>query len=236
MRAPEKPRPVVLPPVLFDVGMLEDAGLKVAERRYEPSQTIFMAGDTADKLYLLVEGMVRCFKSYGCFRQATVALIKDSGVFGEFDLFGLDRQSAEAEAMAACRVASLRKSDLRCAMERNPGLAVELFSVFSEKLRHSEQTMEVLLHREVGARLASLLPMLAERFGGHGEDEFTIPLTHGELAEMIACTREAVSKTLGELRSEGFIELGRRKIKITDRAGLTAVCGRMDLPQAFRGG
>lgn len=231
MRALEKTRPVVaVSPTLLDVGMLEDAGLKVAERRYEPAQTVYMAGDRADKLYLLVEGMVRIFKSYGIYRHATVALVKDSGVFGEFDLSGLDRQSAEAEAMAVCRVASVRKSDLRLAMERNPGLAVELFSVFSEKLRHSEQTMEVLLHREVGARLASLMPMLAERFGEHGEDEFTIPLTHGELAEMIACTREAVSKTLGELRSEGLIELGRRKIKITDRAGLAAVCGSMGLP------
>lgn len=124
--------------------------------------------------------------------------------------------------MTDCRVASIRTGDLRPAMELHPRLAVDLFSVFSEKLRRSEQTMEILLYREVAARLASLVPMLAERFGEHGEDEveFTIPFTQSELAEMVACSREAVSKALGELRREGYIELERRKITITDQAGL----------------
>lgn len=225
MRTPERTRTIVKDaPSLFDVGRFEEAGLKVLQRRYEPSQTIFMAGDPADRLHLLVEGMVRVCKTYGNYSRATVALLKDSGGFGEFDLFGKDSQSATAQAMTGCRVASIRKSDLRYAMERHPGLAVELFSLFSERLRHSEQTMEVLLHREVSSRLASLMPVLEETFATHeiAGGELTIPLTHGEVAEMIACTREAVSKVLSELKIQGFIELGQRKITIKDHAGLRA--------------
>lgn len=212
----------IAPPSLLDVGRLEGAGLRVAERRYESAHTIFMAGDPAESLYLLVEGVVQICRDYGNHRRATVALLKDGGGFGEFDLFGKDRQGASAQALTDCRVASIRKGDLRLAMGRHPRLAVELFRVFSEKLRYSEQMIEMLLHRGVAARLASLLPVLAERFGEHGEDDVgpTIPLTHGEVAEMVACTREAVSKALGELRSWGFVELGHRRITITDRAGL----------------
>ena len=223
MRTLEETGTVAASPALFDVGRLEEAGLRVAQRRYEPAQTIFMAGDPAESLYLLIEGVVQICKDYGNYRRATVALLKDGGGFGEFGLFGKDRQSASALAMTDCRVASIRKGDLRLAMERHPGLAVEMFQVFSEKLRHSEQTMAILLHRGVAARLASLMPVLAERFGKHGGDGagLTIPLAHEELAEMVACTREAVSKALGELRSEGLIELGHRKITITDREGLS---------------
>lgn len=209
-------------PTILDVGELEEAGLRVAERRYESAQTIFVAGDPADRLYLLVKGVVQVRKEYGNYRRATVALLKDGGGFGEFDLSGKDRQGASAQAMTACRVASIRKGDLRLAMGRHPVLAVELLRVLSERLRHSEQTIGILLHREVAARLAALMPVLAERFGEHGEDGvgLTIPLTHGEVADMMACTREAVSKALGELRNEGFVELGQRMITITDRAGL----------------
>jgi len=229
MRTLEKTGTATAPPNLFDVGRLEEAGLRVAQRRYEPAQTIFMAGDPAESLYLLVEGMVQICKYYGNYRRATVALLKDGRGFGEFDLFGKDRQSASARAMTDCRVASVRKGDLRLAMERHPGLAVEMFHEFSEKFRYSEQTMGMLLHRGVATRLASLIPVLAERFGEHGRDgvALTIPLTHGEVAEMVACTREAVSKALGELRSEGFIELGQRMITITDRAGLREHAARM---------
>lgn len=222
MRTLEKKRTTADSPTLFAFERLEGAGIRVAERRYESAQTIFMAGDPADSLYLLVEGMVRICKDYGNYRRATVALLKDGGGFGELDLFGKDRQGASAQAMTHCRVASIRKSDLRLAMGHHPGLAVELFHVFSEKLRRSEQTVGVLLHRQVAARLASLMPLLAEKFGERGEDGdgVTIPLAHCELAEMVACTREAVSKALGEFRSEGLLELRRREITITDRAGL----------------
>lgn len=223
MRTPERTRTIVKDaPSLFDVGRLQDAGLNVVQCRYEPGEIIFMTGDPADRLHLLVEGMVRVCKTYGNYSRATVALLKDSGGFGELELFGKDSQSATAQAMTGCRVTSIRKSDLRYAMERYPGLAVELFSLFSEKLRHSEQTTGMLLHREVSSRLASLMPVLEERFATHeiAGEELTIPLTHSELAEMIASTREAVSKVLSELKSQGFIELGKRKITIKDHAGL----------------
>lgn len=200
-----------------DVRSLEESGLRAAERRYEPGDTVFMAGEPADRLYLLIEGMVRVCKPYGSYSQATIALLKDRGGFGEFDLFGKDQQSASAEALTGCRVASIRKSDLRYAMERDPGLAVELFSLFSEKLRYSEQMMTVLLNREIIPRLSALLPGLAERFADNtGEDagESVIPLSHSELAEMIASTREAVSKALGQLQSEGLVELGPRRIRV----------------------
>lgn len=223
MRAPERtPERTRLAdtPVFFDVGRLEEAGLKVVQRRYEPGETVFMVDDPADRLYLLVEGLVRVCKAYGNYHQATVELLKDCGGFGEFDLFGKGQQSASAETLTYCWVASIRKEDLRYAMKHHPWLVVDLFSMFSEKFRHSEQAIEVLLHRQIDARLLALLPVLADRFGYPAEAEPVIPLSQSELAEMVASTREAVSKTLNHLRREGLIELGMRKITIKDHAGL----------------
>lgn len=235
IRALEKTNPVnTVLPSLFDVEGLKESGLRVAERCYEPGRTIFLAGDPASSLYLLVEGTVRVYEEYGNYSQATVALLKDGGDFGELDLFGEHRQRASARTMTDCRIASVRKSDLRIAIKRHPVLAVDLFSLFSERIRNSEQTIEVLLQRRVVARLASLMPVLAERFGkpDQGDGKFTVPLTHDELAEMIVCTREAVSKALGELRSHGFIELGRREMKIMDVDGIKGYASGNGAPDA----
>lgn len=211
-------------PKFFDVQKLEEADFRVAERDYGPKETIFMPGDPADRLYLLLGGMVRVCKAYGNYSQATTALLKDTGGFGEFDLFGGGSQTSSAQAMTGCRVASIRKIDLRFAMKHHPGLALELFCLFSERLRHSEQAIDNLLQRRVAARLITLLPRLAQRFDGQADGcpETVIPLTHGELAEMIASTREAVSKALKELSLEGLIELGKKNIRVKDRASLEA--------------
>ena len=208
---------------LFDVDYLEHAGFRVSERRYERGEAIFMAGDPTDRLYLLQEGMVRLYKPYGHYGEATVELLNDRGGFGEFDLSGRAGQRCSAQTLTDCRVAALRKADLRQVMVRQPELALGLFSLVSQKLRHSEQAMDVLMHREVSSRLSTLLPRLAQRFSSDAEDEAgaVIPLSHSEIADMIASTREAVSKALKNLEDEELIELGKRRIIVKDQQALT---------------
>ena len=46
-------------------------------------------------------------------------------------------------------------------------------------------------------------------------------LTHQDLANMIASTREAVSKAMSEFQREGSIEVQNRKIVLADKGALT---------------
>ena len=45
-------------------------------------------------------------------------------------------------------------------------------------------------------------------------------MTHQELANLIASTRETVSLTLGEFRDKGLIEFDRKEIIIRNKNGL----------------
>ncbi len=68
---------------------LEDfqrAGIRVTERHFMPTYTIFTPGDPDSELYFLLQGTVRLYKLYGEYKEATVALLKDIGVFGELSL------------------------------------------------------------------------------------------------------------------------------------------------------
>ncbi len=114
------------------------------------------------------------------------------------------------------RVAGVQKATLTEVIKRRPEFAMKLFSSFSERLRQSDEVIESLLHREVSTRLATLLLNLAERFGesnGSGT-VLSVRLTHQELANMIASTREAVSKVMSEFQRDGSIEVQNRKIII----------------------
>ncbi len=93
-----------------------------------------------------------------------------------------------------------------------------LFS-FSERLRQSDEVIESLLDREVSARLATLLLNLGDRFGetdGSGT-ALRVRLTHQDLANMIASTREAVSKVMSGFQRDGLIEVRDRRISLTPR-------------------
>ena len=195
----------------------EGAGIRVAERRFAAKDMIFAPGDPDDQLYFLLEGTVRLYKIYGEYKEATVALLQDGGVFGELSLEEGPWQTVFAEALTDVRVVRVRKPILAEVVKRHPELATKLFFSFSERLRQSEEVIDSLLEREVSARLATLLANLGNRFGktnGSGA-VLNMRLTHQDLANMIVSTREAVSKVMSEFQREGLIEVRDRRIAIT---------------------
>jgi CRP/FNR family transcriptional regulator len=194
----------------------EGAGIRVAERRLAAKDMIFAPGDPDDHLYFLLEGTVRLYKIYGEYKEATTALLREGDVFGELSLEERSCQNAFAEAITDARVAVVRKTVLNEMIKRRPKFALKLFSSFSERLRQSEEAIESLLDREVSARLATLLSHLGDRFGEpHGSRTvIRVRLTHQDLANMIASTREAVSKEMSEFQRAGLIEIRNRRIVV----------------------
>jgi CRP-like cAMP-binding protein len=192
----------------------EDASTRVAERVFRAKDLIFAPGDPDGRLYFLLEGTVRLYKIYGEYKEATVALLKDRGVFGELSLDEGSRQTCFAETLTEARVAVVRKRVLVETIKSHPTFATKLLFSFSDRLRQSDEAIESLLSREVSARLARLLLNLGERFGettGSGT-VLNMRLTHQDLANMIVSTREAVSKVMSEFQRLGLIEVRKRRI------------------------
>jgi CRP/FNR family transcriptional regulator len=217
---------VTTPPQGFSRDDFESAGLRVVERNFGPKDVIFTPGDPDDQLYFVLSGTVRLYKIYGDYKEATTALLRDGGVFGKLNLVEGRWQDVFAEAVSDVRVASVQKAALERVVKMQPEFALKLFSSFSERLRQSDEVIESLLHREVSTRLATLLLNLSERFGvdsngSSGGVLLDVRLTHQDLANMIASTREAVSKVMSELQREGIIETRNRRVIILNREVLS---------------
>lgn len=207
----------------FDLGDFEEVGLRAVERRFAPKDMIFAPGDPDDQLYFVLSGAVRLYKIYGDYKEATIALLKEGGVFGKLSLVEGRWQDVFAEAVTETRIAGIQKASIESVVKSRPEFALRLFSSFSERLRQSDQVIESLLHREVSTRLATLLLNLGDRFGDQENGTGTVlqvRLTHQDLANMIASTREAVSKVMSEFQRDGLIETRSRRIAILDRGSL----------------
>lgn len=200
----------------LDLEDFERAGIRVAERRFKAKDTILTPGDPDGQLYFLLQGTVRLYKIYGDYKEATTALLKDGGVFGKLSFGEARWQDVFAEAVTKVRVAAVQKSALTEVIKQRPEFAMKLFASLSERLRQSDEVIESLLNREVSARLATLLLNLSDRFGEDNETGTVlgVRLTHQDLANMIASTREAVSKVMSEFQREGAIAVENRRIVI----------------------
>src|ERR687893_1216000 len=207
----------------------EMLGIRLVERHYTAKDIIFAPGDLDDRLYFLLRGTVRLYRIYGDYKEATTALLNEGGIFGRLSLVESCVQDSLAEAVSDARVTSIQKSTLAEIIKRHPEYAVKLFASFSERLRQSDEVIESLLHREVSTRLATLLLNLGERFGeanGGSGTVLAMRLTHQELANMIASTREAVSKVMSEFQRKGTIQVQDRKIVIRPKLAKTCLAAR----------
>ena len=90
--------------------------------------------------------------------------------------------------------------------------------------------MELTAQASAEARLAALLHDFAGAASNtscHIADHFELPLTRGEIANMLGLTIETVSRKLGELEEIGAIaRKGKRGIDVTDPALLRDISGR----------
>ena len=94
--------------------------------------------------------------------------------------------------------------------------------LFGLRRQRVERRLKYLLFRSNRERLVHLLLELAEQYGRPTPAgvELRIKLSHQDLASIIGSTRETVTVVLGELQNEGRLQLGRRKIVLTDVAQL----------------
>jgi CRP/FNR family transcriptional regulator, cyclic AMP receptor protein len=152
-------------PVAFVLWSLEQAKVRIAERRYEAGETIYYRGEPDRYLYFLTKGVLKIYKSYGGHKEAIVALLEEGNVFGVPDLRARSAHRDSAQAIVWSRIAAVDKVTLGDHVRRDPKCALALLIVYAQWVQRGERTAVRLAHRHTRARLATVLLELADRFG-----------------------------------------------------------------------
>src|SRR5215213_550209 len=119
-------------PVAFVLWSLEEAKVRIVERRYEAGETIYYRGEPDRYLYFLTEGVLKIYKSYGGHKEAIVTLLEEGNVFGVPDLRARGAHRDSAEAVMCSRVAAVEKVALRDHVRRDTRCALALLITYSQ--------------------------------------------------------------------------------------------------------
>ena len=181
-------------------------------RRVRRGDVLFNEGDTADELFIVVDGRIAIATRSPDGRESLLALMEAGDLFGEMPLFDDGGRSADARALTTTELVAVPYEPIRGLYNRQPELIWQVVSLLARRLRTMDAALADSVFLDVTGRTAKRLLELA------GEaDEFTLPVTQEELAGMVGASRERVNKAIASFVRLGWIEQGDRKYLITDR-------------------
>jgi CRP-like cAMP-binding protein len=168
--------------------------------------------DPGERLFLLRAGRVQLYRISPEGKKLVIATLGPGALFGEMALLGQQMHNAFAEAMEDCSIMVMSRADLERLMLNDATIGRRILALTRKRLSDAEARLEDMAFKGIPARLASLLLRLA----ADQNDTSINGLTHQDLAETIGTYRETATQVLNDLKTDGLIEIGRKRITILD--------------------
>ncbi|OYW44181.1 MAG: transcriptional regulator [Sphingomonadales bacterium 12-68-11] len=184
-------------------------------------ELLFAAGDEDAACATLVRGALKVTSVDEEGRERILALIHPAGFIGE--LFAPFAHH-DVVALGESELCVFARRDMNAALDRHPALARALLRRSEEDLHRSRQLLALDARPSARDKVGSLLLALAEAASDspcHPARQFDLPLTRGEMGNMLGLTIETVSRALTKLENDRVIQRkGARGIELLDPARL----------------
>ena len=191
---------------------LEQVATRCTDIRLDVDQELFGSEEFDSGLFLLEEGHLIIYRLTTSGAQLTVALHSAGSVLPTLRLRGLYVKALEPSV-----VAFMNRDVLEDVLRSHPRMGVGLVDLLAEQLCLMDTRLSDVIHKDVRARLASVLLWLTSEEGVVvGSGDYVVPYryTHAQLGTIIGAKRAAVTRAFGFLQDEGVVQLLRRRIHV----------------------
>ena len=185
---------------------------------YEPGETIYFQGDSAEHLFFVKNGRVRAFYLTRSGKELTFEIVEKGRIIGESSFLS---QSVYPVSVAAVNQVQILACDLKQLygyMEESPALMHVMLQLLTKTCNHlTEQLRRVTLYDRYQKVASFLLHETAFPDKDRGVSRQGIPYTQEELAVSLGMNRVTVSKVLGEWKKKKIISTTYGHIYIQNR-------------------
>jgi CRP/FNR family transcriptional regulator len=210
-------------------GELTEAGLRALaqraiERRLARDEILFITGEQARGLFVIVSGALRAVRDGVDGREQVIHVERAGATIAEIPVFDDKPYPSTVIAEEETVVLFLEKREVRNLCLEHPQIALSALKLMAGRLRKCAELVETLSLKDVDQRVARWLLNEAIRCGTRSPQglEIRLRLTHQQIASRIGSVREVVSRALARLQQNDLIRIEGRLITITDEEALSA--------------
>ena len=212
---------------------LDDTALRsIAERAvtryFRKDEVLFIAGEKAEGLYVIVSGSVRAFRDSVDGREQVIHVERAGGTVAEVPMFDDGNYPSTVAAEEETAALFLDKRDVRQLCLEHPEITLAALRVLAGRLRRCAELVETLSLKEVGQRVARFVLSEARRNGQQTNQGVVVTLTqtNQQIAARVGSVRDVVSRAISRLQNDGLIVVEDRKLTIPDVSALSLFAGQ----------
>ncbi|HHS96273.1 MAG TPA: Crp/Fnr family transcriptional regulator [Phaeodactylibacter sp.] len=188
------------------------------EKSYKKGETIYLPHEDADKIYFIVQGRVKIGNYADRGKEITKAILREGEVFGELSLVNENKRRDFALAMEDTMLCIIPAREMKSLMKDHNALNMFIMKIMGSRVLEMEQRLESLVFKDSRTRIIEFLFDLVKRRGQRVGYEMLVRkfLTHQEIANLTATSRQTVTTTLNELRNKKLLTFNRKRLLIRD--------------------
>ena len=206
---PETADPFAFVPMSDSLRALARRGELLRRRK---GQGLINEGDVGDTMYIILQGELRAYAVGSDGREVNFGHYGPGEYVGEMGLDG-GRRSANVDATKPTLCAMVTRHTLLAHLQAEPDFAFELLTKVIRRARAATMGMrQIALNKVYGRLRAELLGRAQRRPDGTGLIEPTP--SHLLISQNIGCTREMVTRLMGDLEEGGYLRADKKQHRI----------------------
>ena len=195
------------------------------ELTFDQGAYLFLEGEPATTIYLLLEGHVRLARLAPTGKQVIMHLFGPGEELAVIAALSKIPYPADAEAATTVRALAWPSAPMLDLLYSHPRLAVNALRVVTARYVTLQSRHQNLATRSVEQRIAAELLRLAQEEGSPNGRSLPLsaPLARQDIADLIGATLYTVSRICSAWEQAGIIQTHNRQIVIHDPAALRAI-------------
>ena len=202
--------------IVADTAVLEEAGnLKALQNLvdnsvvnfYKKKQLIYVEGNHPVRLFHILKGKVKTYKTNEDGKELTV------GLFGEGDYFGYTAilegtvYKETTEAIEDTTLAIIAKEDFEKILGANKEVTQQFIQLLAQNITEREKQLVGIAYNSLRKRVAEALVQLQKKYAKDGEEKFSIHISREDLAHIAGTATESMIRTLSDFKTEKLIDI-----------------------------
>lgn len=195
--------------------------LNKREILFNKGEILFREGDDISEFMYLKSGLVKLFKTSDTGKQQIINISRPGDFVSLLSIFSEKQYLYSIMALERTVVCTVDIDVFKKMVETNRQFSNDVLKKMSTLYDEIIETKFAISKKHLRGRIAHILLMFAHQI--YGSDEYELPVSRKEIAELIDMTTENVIRILSEFRKDKLIDIEGKKIAIRNKEMLQTI-------------